>query len=284
MAVPLILEKIVMGNIFPTIRKEPVNTLLKVPIVNIFIRKKIKKQLIDFFGGNLQEITIGGAALNGEVEKFLMDIGFPVTAGYGMTECGPLIAYCTALEFRSQTCGKVVHRMEAKIDSNDQENEVGEILTRGMNVMLGYYKNEEATKESFTEDGWMKTGDLGVIDKDNFVYIKGRNKNMILGPSGQNIFPEEIEEKLNNLPCVEESLAIEENGKVVALIYPNADNMKENGVESKDYQKYFEKKIKEVNKILPTYSKINSLRIQEEEFEKTPKRSIRRFKYMQQKS
>ena len=279
MAVPLIIEKIVTGNIFPAIEKQPIKVLLKVPIVNIFVRKKIRKQMIDFFGGQLGEMTIGGASLNSEVEKFLMSIHFPFTVGYGMTETSPLIGYCSWKEFRSQSCGKVVDRMEVKIDSNNPETEVGEIIVRGMNVMLGYYKNEEATKEVMLSDGWMKTGDLGVMDKDGFMYIKGRNKNLILSSAGQNIFPEEIEEKLNNLPSVQESLAIEEDGKVVALIFPNEDVLKEKNIAPKDYETYFEAEIKEVNQNLAGYSQIKSFRIQEVEFDKTPKRSIRRFKY-----
>ena len=279
MAVPLIIEKIVTSSIFPAIEKQPVKTFLKFPIVNIFVRKKIRKQMIDFFGGRLCEMTIGGAALNRDVEKFLMSIRFPFTVGYGMTETSPLIGYCSWKEFKSQSCGKVVDRMEVKIDSDNPETEVGEIIVRGMNVMLGYYKNEEATKEVMLSDGWMKTGDLGVMDKDGFMYIKGRNKNLILSSAGQNIFPEEIEEKLNNLPSVQESLAIEEDGKVVALIFPNEDVLKEKNIAPKDYETYFEAEIKEVNQNLAGYSQIKSFRIQEVEFDKTPKRSIRRFKY-----
>ena len=280
-AVPLIIEKIVTGHIFPAIEKQPVKTLLKVPIINIFVRKKIRKQLIDFFGGQLGEMTIGGASLNGEVEKFLMSIHFPFTVGYGMTECSPLIGYISWKEFKSQSCGKIVDRMEIKIDSDNPETEVGEILVRGTNVMLGYYKNKEATKEVMLPDGWMKTGDLGIIDKDGFIFIKGRNKNLILGSSGQNIYPEEIEDKMNNSPYILESLAIEEDGKVVALIFPDADAMEQHQIEPKDYDAFFANIIKEINQTLPGYSKISSFRIQEEEFEKTPKRSIRRFKYME---
>ena len=282
LSVPLIIEKVVMGNVMPAIEKEPINTLLKIPIVKIFVRRKIKNQLMDFFGGNAGEFVIGGASLNEDVEKLLMQIKFPFTVGYGMTETSPLIGYCSWQEFRSQSCGKVVDRMEVKIDSDNPATEVGEIMVRGTNVMLGYYKNEEATKEVMLDDGWMKTGDLGVIDKDGFIYIKGRNKNLILGPGGQNIYPEEIEEKLNILPCVQESLAIEEDGKVVALIFPDEDAMKAKNIKPEDYESYFEEKIKEVNENLAAYSKIKSFRIQEEEFEKTPKRSIRRFKYMDQ--
>ena len=282
LSVPLIIEKVVMGNVMPAIKKEPINTLLKIPIVKIFVRRKIKNQLMDFFGGNAGEFVIGGASLNEDVEKLLMQIKFPFTVGYGMTETSPLIGYCSWQEFRSQSCGKVVDRMEVKIDSDNPATQVGEIMVRGTNVMLGYYKNEEATKEVMMDDGWMKTGDLGVVDKDGFIYIKGRNKNLILGPGGQNIYPEEIEEKLNILPCVQESLAIEEDSKVVALIFPDEDAMKAKNIKPEDYQTYFEGKIKEVNENLAAYSQIRSFRIQEEEFEKTPKRSIRRFKYMDQ--
>ena len=279
MAVPLIIEKIVTNSIFPAIEKQPVKTLLKVPIVNIFVRKKIRKQMIDFFGGPLCEMTIGGAALNRDVEKFLMSIRFPFTVGYGMTETSPLIGYCSWKEFKSQSCGRVVDRMEVKIDSDNPETEVGEIIVRGMNVMLGYYKNEEATKEVMLADGWMKTGDLGVMDKDGFMYIKGRNKNVILGASGQNIYPEDIEEKLHNSPYIQEALAIGAEGKVVALIFPDADVMKEKQIDAKDYTAVFDTEIKKINQTLPAYSKISSFRIKEKEFSKTPKRSIRRFKY-----
>ena len=279
LSVPLIIEKVVRGHVMPALEKEPVKTLLKIPVVKTFVRKKIRTQLMDFFGGNAGEFIIGGASLNEEVEKLLMDIKFPFTVGYGMTETSPLIGYCRWQDFRSQCCGKVVDRMEVKVDSHDPENIAGEFMVKGMNVMLGYYKNEEATKEVLLPDGWMKTGDLGVMDKDGFMYIKGRNKDLILGPGGQNIYPEEIEEKLNNLPSVQESLAVEENGKIVALILPDADVMKRENIEPKDYDAYFEDKIKEVNENLASFSQIKSFRIQEDEFEKTPKRSIRRFKY-----
>ena len=279
LAVPLIIEKIVTRNVFTEIHKQPINTLIRIPILNIFIRKKIKKKLIKFFGDNLVEVVIGGAALNKEVERFLRFIHFPYTVGYGMTECSPLIAYAFWKDFKGQSCGQIVDRMEAKIDSNNPETEVGEILVRGSNVMLGYYKNEAATQEVMLPDGWMKTGDLGILDKDGFLFIKGRNKNLILGASGQNIYPEEIEDKLNESAYIEEALAIEEEGKVVALIYPDAEAMKQNKIEPKDYQTFFDDVIKEVNLTLPGYSKIRSFRIQEKEFDKTPKRSIRRFKY-----
>ncbi len=279
LAVPLIIEKIVTRNVFTEIHKQPVNTLIRIPILNLYIRNKIKKKLIKFFGDNLVEVVIGGAALNKEVERFLRFIHFPYTVGYGMTECSPLIAYAFWKEFKGQSCGQIVDRMEAKIDSNNPETEVGEILVRGTNVMLGYYKNEAATKEIMLPDGWMKTGDLGIMDKDGFLFIKGRNKNLILGASGQNIYPEEIEDKLNESPYIQEALAIEENSKVVALIFPDAEAMKDNKIDPKDYQTFFDGVIKEINQNLPAYSKIKSFRIQEKEFDKTPKRSIRRFKY-----
>lgn len=281
LAVPLIIEKIVTRNVFTEIHKQPVKTLIRIPVLNLFIRNKIKKKLIKFFGDNLVEVVIGGAALNKEVERFLRFIHFPYTVGYGMTECSPLIAYAFWKDFKAQSCGQIIDRMEAKIDSNNPQTEVGEILVRGDNVMLGYYKNEEATKEIMLPDGWMKTGDLGILDKDNFLFIKGRNKNMILGASGQNIYPEEIEDKLNNSPYIQESLAIEEEGKVVALIFPDAEVMKQHKIDATDYITFFDKVVKDVNQTLPLYSKIKSFRIQEKEFDKTPKRSIRRFKYME---
>ena len=281
LAVPLIIEKIVTRNVFTEIHKQPVKTLIKIPILNILIRRKIKKKLINFFGGNLVEVVIGGAAINKEVEKFLRFIHFPYTVGYGMTECSPLIAYAFWTEFKEQSCGRIVERMEVKIDSDNPQTEVGEILVRGMNVMLGYYKNEEATKEVMLPDGWMKTGDLGILDKDNFLFIKGRNKNLILGSSGQNIYPEEIEDKLNNSSSILESLVIEVNKKIVALIVPDEDYLKEQQIEKEDYEAFFENEVKLINETLPSYSKVASFRVQEKEFTKTPKRSIRRFKYQE---
>lgn len=281
LAVPLIIEKIVTRNVFTEINKQPVKSLIKVPIFNIFIRKKIKKKLINFFGGNLVEVVVGGAAINKEVERFLRFINFPYTVGYGMTECSPLIAYAYWSEFKEQSCGRIVDRMEAKIDSSNPEREVGEILVKGANVMLGYYKNETATNEVMLPDGWMKTGDLGILDKDNFLFIKGRNKNLILGSSGQNIYPEEIEDKLNNSPSILESLVIEVNSKIVALIVPDEDYMKEQEIGKEDYDTFFDNEVKQINETLPVYSKVASFRVQEKEFDKTPKRSIRRFKYQE---
>lgn len=278
LAVPLILEKIVNKVVLPKLKVGTAATLVKIPLLNKIVYNKVRKSMIDFFGGDLVEVVIGGAALNSDVENFLKKIKFPFTVGYGMTECGPLISYVYWSEYRKRSSGQVVDRMQAKIDSEDQQSIVGEILVKGTNLMLGYYKNEEATKETFTEDGWLKTGDLGTIDEDNFIYIKGRNKNMILGPSGQNIYPEDIEERLNSSPYIHESLAIDENQRIVALIVPDTDTLKEEGVGEDKWDELFNKVITDINKTLPTYSKIASFRMQEE-FEKTPKRSIRRFKY-----
>lgn len=278
LAVPLILEKIVNKVVLPKLKVGTAATLVKIPLLNKIVYNKVRKSMIDFFGGDLVEVVIGGAALNSDVENFLKKIKFPFTVGYGMTECGPLISYVYWSEYRKRSSGQVVDRMQAKIDSEDQQNIVGEILVKGSNLMLGYYKNEEATKETFTEDGWLKTGDLGTIDEDNFIYIKGRNKNMILGPSGQNIYPEDIEERLNISPYIHESLAIDENQRIIALIVPDTDTLKEEGIGEDKWGELFNKVITDINKTLPTYSKIASFRMQEE-FEKTPKRSIRRFKY-----
>lgn len=279
LAVPLIIEKIVTRNVLPKLKHGAAGTLVKIPLLNYIVHAKVRKLMMAFFGGNLVEVVIGGAALNSDVEKFLRKIRFPYTVGYGMTECGPLISYSFWTEFKERSCGKVVDRMQVRIDSEDPQNVVGEILTKGANVMLGYYKNEEATKKSFTKDGWLKTGDLGTLDKDNYVFIRGRNKNMILGPSGQNIYPEEIEEKINAYTYVSESLVIEENEKLIALIVPDKDTLQEHGVNEPKIIPFLEQLINEVNSKLPSYSRITSIRIQEEEFEKTPKRSIKRFKY-----
>ena len=279
LAVPLIIEKIVTRSVFPKLKKGAASVLINIPLLNKIVHTKVRKSMIDFFGGNLVEVVIGGAALNSNVEKFLRKIRFPYTVGYGMTECGPLISYSFWSEFKERSCGRVVDRMQVKIDSPDPANVAGEILAKGTNVMLGYYKNEEATQKTFTADGWLKTGDLGTLDKDNFVFIRGRDKNMILGASGQNIYPEEIEERINASPFVEESLAIEEEGKITVLIVPNRDALGGNGTPEADWDAFFSQVITEVNAKLPAYSQLASFRLREEEFEKTPKRSIKRFKY-----
>ena len=280
LVVPLILEKIVNKVVLPKLQQGAASRLIKLPLLNRIVYSKVRKSMIEFFGGNLVEVVVGGAALNSEVENFLTKIKFPFTIGYGMTECGPLISYVYWSEYRKRSSGQVVDRMQAKIDSEDEQNIIGEILVKGTNLMLGYYKNEEATKETFTEDGWLKTGDLGTIDSDNYIYIRGRNKNMILGPSGQNIYPEDIEERLNGSHYIDESLAIGEDNKIVALIVPDKDTLEKEGIKQEKWEELFSKVVEDINKTLPTYSKIASFRMQEE-FEKTPKRSIRRFKYQE---
>ncbi|MFN2396012.1 MAG: AMP-binding protein, partial [Bacteroidales bacterium] len=281
LAVPLILEKIYKKQILPVINKSSVKTLLKLPVLNKVIESKVKKKLMDAFGGNFHEVVIGGAPLSKEVEVFLNKISFPFSIGYGMTECGPLISYANWDKTRLGSAGKVVDSMEIKIDSEDPENIAGEIMVKGENVMLGYYKNPEATKATIEPDGWMHTGDLGLIDKDGFVYIKGRSKSMILGASGQNIYPEEIEARFNNLDFVQESLVVEKEGRLVALIYPDYEMADKKGLTDKELMGVFEKHKKNLNEILPAYMSISSTRIFAEEFEKTPKKSIKRFLYDQ---
>lgn len=277
--VPLIIEKIIQNKVFPELKKFPVNILTHIPILKQKVYKKIAAQLIPLFGNRMVEVVIGGAALNQEVGAFLTKIKFPYTVGYGMTECGPLISYSYWDEYRATSCGKPVDRMKVKIDSENPETEAGEILTKGANVMIGYYKNEQATREAFTEDGWLKTGDLGVMDADKHIYIKGRIKTMILGPSGQNIYPEEIEDFYNNSPFVAESLIIEENQKLIALIYPDMDYMEAHVIAPSEFPKIFSDEMKSINRRLPNYSKVINFRLQEKEFDKTPKRSIKRFLY-----
>ncbi len=281
LAVPLIMEKIYKKQILPVISKSSVKTLLKVPVLNKLIESKVKKKLMDAFGGNFHEVVIGGAPLSKEVEVFLNKIRFPFSIGYGMTECAPLISYANWDKTRLGSAGKVVDSMEIKIDSEDPENIAGEIMVKGENVMQGYYKNPEATKATIEPDGWMHTGDLGLLDKDGFIYIKGRSKSMILGASGQNIYPEEIEARFNNLDFVQESLVVEKDGRLVALIYPDYETADKKGHTDKDLKEIFEKHRKKLNEILPAYMSIASTKIFAEEFEKTPKKSIKRFLYDQ---
>lgn len=278
--VPLILEKIIRNKVFPLLEKPLMRILLHVPLLDDHLLSKIKESLTQAFGGNVREIIIGGAALNADVEKFLKRIDFPYTVGYGMTECGPLLTYASASENRYKSCGKIVDRMEARIDSPDPQNEPGDLWVRGDNVMTGYYRNSKATAEVMPHaDGWMNTGDRAVMDADGFIYIKGRSKTMILGPSGQNIYPEEIEQKLNNLPYVSESLIIDEDGKLVALIYPDYESAGKEGLDTAAIEKIMEQNIETLNRELPGYSKVSRFKIFLEEFEKTPKRSIKRFLY-----
>ena len=279
-AVPLIIEKIIKKNVLPKLETLKMKMLLKVPIINDKIKAAVREQMIKGFGGNFYEVIVVGAAFNQEVEKLLKSIDFPYTVGYGMTECGPIICYEDWKRFRMGSCGKAAPRMEVRIDSPDPQHIVGEILTRGDNVMLGYYKNEEATKQIFDADGWLHTGDLGIMDEEGNVTIKGRSKNLLLGPSGQNIYPEEIEEKLNNLPYVAESIVIQQNdNKLAALIYPDFDEAYAQGMSNKDIEVAMEENRVTLNSELPAYSQISRIKIYPEEFEKTPKKSIKRFLY-----
>ena len=279
LAVPLIIEKIIKSKVFPELEKPLTRFLLKVPFIEKKLLEIVAAKLTASFGGNFKQIVIGGAGLNKDVENFLRSINFQYTVGYGMTECGPLIAYEQWDTYKAGSCGRVVDRMEAKIDSEDPVNAVGEILVRGTNVMLGYYKNPEATKSSFTKDGWLRTGDLGTIDEDGFIYIKGRSKTMILGPSGQNIYPEEIEQQLNNMAYVADSLIVSQNGKLVALIYPDWEQVDKQGIDHNKIEILMQENIKDLNELLPGYSKISGIKMYQEEFEKTPKRSIKRYLY-----
>ena len=276
-SVPLIIEKIVRGKVFPLLEKPLMQLMMKIPFLNTQLQQQIRAKLEEAFGGNMQEIIIGGAALNHEIELFLHKIGFPFTIGYGMTECAPLISYSPWQKARLGSCGKVIDRTEARIDSADPQNIVGELHVNGDSVLLGYYKNQEAT-DAVLKDGWLNTGDLAVLDKDNYIYLKGRSKSMILGPSGQNIYPEEIEARINNLPYVNESIVIEQNGKLVALIYPDFENAEKQGLASSIEELMEENRIA-VNKNLPGYSQITKIKLFYEEFEKTPKRSIKRYLY-----
>lgn len=279
-AVPLIIEKIIKKGVLPKLETLKMKVLLKVPIINDKIKAAVREHMIQGFGGNLYEIIIGGAAFNQEVEKLLRSLDFPYTVGYGMTECGPIICYEDWKRFRAGSCGKAAPRMEVKIDSPDPENIVGEIMTRGDNVMLGYYKNPEATAQVLEADGWLHTGDLGIMDKDGNVTIKGRSKNMLLGPSGQNIYPEEIEEQLNNMPFVAESIIIQQTDhKLMALIYPDFEEAYAQGMSNQDIEAAMETNRVNLNAELPAYSQIAKVKIYPEEFEKTPKKSIKRFLY-----
>ena len=283
-AVPLIIEKIIKKNVLPKLETPTMKFLLKVPIVSDKIKEKVCEQIKNAFGGNFYEIVVGGAAFNQEIEQFMRSINFPYTVGYGMTECAPLIAYEDWKEFKQASCGKPVHRMEVKILSPDPQNIVGEIVCKGDNVMLGYYKNPEATAETIDKDGWLHTGDLGIMDELGNITIKGRSKNMILGPSGQNIYPEEIEDKLNNMPFVAESIIIQQaDGKLAALIYPDFDVAFAHGMDEKAVENAMEENRVQLNTELPAYEQIARVKIYHEEFEKTPKKSIKRFLYQEVK-
>lgn len=277
--VPLIIEKIVKGNVFPMLEKPMMRLLTHLPFIDDKLYAKVKEKMIQVFGGQVIEIIIGGAALNAEVGKFLKKIGFPITVGYGMTECGPLITYTPASRAKLGTCGQCVTRMEMKVNSIDPENIPGDLWVRGMNVMQGYLDNPEATEEVMMGDGWMNTGDMCTIDSEGYLTISGRSKTMILGPSGQNIYPEEIEQKLNNLPYVLESIVIDDHGKLVALVVPDRELLEKENIDDAQLDAIMAENLSALNKDIPAYSKISEIELQQEEFEKTPKRSIKRFLY-----
>lgn len=278
-SVPLVIEKIVRKNVMPKLETPTMRLLVKVPFVRDLILGKVRKELVQALGGRFYEVIIGGAALNREVEQVLAHARFPYTVGYGATECGPIITYQDKDSFIPGSCGKAVSNMEVRILSDDPQNVAGEIVCRGPNVMLGYYKNPELTARTIDADGWLHTGDLGVIDRDGNLYIKGRSKNLLLGPSGQNIYPEEIEDILNNMPLVGESLVIQEDDKLIALVYADQDTVQKQGYDSDKIAEILESDRQQLNSKLPAYEQILEVRIQENEFEKTPKKSIKRFLY-----
>ena len=278
-AVPLIIEKIYKSKVKPVIETAGIKFALKLPILEQVIMNKIKTELINAFGGEFIEVIIGGAAFNKEVEAFFKKMEFPFTVGYGMTECAPIITYDDYKTAKLYSCGKIVPNMEMKIDSPDPANIPGELLVKGANVFLGYYKNEEATREVLDADGWLHTGDMGVIDADGYLFLRGRSKCMILGPSGQNIYPEEVEAVLDTRPYVLESLVIEDNGGLTALIYPDFDTAAKEGMDQATFIKYIEDTLPEVNKELPNYAKLKKIEVMSEAFERTPKKSIKRYLY-----
>ena len=281
--VPLIVEKIFKKNILPKVDSKIGKLLLKVPIVNDKIKSLARQAAMEIFGGNFDEIIIGGAPFNAEVEAFLKKIGFPYTIAYGMTECGPIICSSRWENLKLASCGKATTRMEVKIDSPDPKTHAGEIICKGANLMLGYYKNQEATAQIIDVNGWLHTGDLGTIDEEGNVTVRGRSKNLLLTSSGQNIYPEEIESKLNNMPYVAESLIVLQHDKLVALIYPDFDDAFAHGLQQTDIQKVMEQNRIELNQQLPNYSQISKIKIHFEEFEKTAKKSIKRFMYQEAK-
>jgi long-chain acyl-CoA synthetase len=278
-AVPLIIEKIYKNKLKPLLEKEGIKFLMKLPVLNQLLLDKIKAELVTAFGGEFYEVIIGGAAFNKEVEAFFKKMNFPFTVGYGMTECAPIITYDDWKVEKLNSCGKAVVNMEVRIASPDPQNIPGEIQVKGSNVFLGYYKNEEATQEVFTEDGWFRTGDMGILDAEGSLFIKGRNKCMILGPSGQNIYPEEVETVINNQPYVVDSLVIEDNGGLTALIYPDFPQGARDGMKQEAFVKYLEGTLTELNKELPNYAKLKKIEVMSEDFERTPKKSIKRYLY-----
>ena len=280
-AVPMVIEKIIRKNIFPRVQSTSMRMLLKMPVVSKKVKEKIYSIVMDTFGGNAYELITGGAALNKEIEDFLVSINFPVTSAYGATECGPLVTFSDYKDFVPGSCGTAVMNMEVKIDSLDPVNIPGEVITRGKNVMLGYYKNEAATKEVLDEEGWYHTGDLGTMSDDGHLFIRGRIKNMLLGSNGQNVYPEEIENKLNSMSMVSESIIIQRGDKLVGLVYPDLDEAKEMGFSQSDLQEIMAQNRIELNNMLPSFCHLSAIELRDEEFAKTPKKSIKRYLYQE---
>ncbi len=278
-AVPLVIEKIYKSKVKPVLEKEGIKFLMKVPGLNQVVLNKVRNELINAFGGEFIEVIIGGAAFNKEVEAFFKRMNFPFTVGYGMTECAPIITYDDWKVEKLYSCGKAAPNMEVRIESKDPANIPGEIQVKGANVFLGYFKNEEATAEVFTEDGWFRTGDMGILDADGSLFIKGRTKCMILGPSGQNIYPEEVETVINSQPYVVDSLVVEDNGGLTALIYPDFQQGEKDGMSQEAFVKYMEGTLGELNQELPNYAKLKKIEVMSEDFERTPKKSIKRYLY-----
>ena len=278
-AVPLIIEKIIRKRVFPKIQNNAMKLMLQMPVVKDKVRARICKEVYDAFGGKAYEVIVGGAPLNQEIEKFLKDIHFPITVGYGTTECAPLISFSDYKDFVPASCGTPVSHMEVKILSPDPENIEGEIVCRGAHVMLGYYKNEEATREVLDSDGWYHTGDLATMSANGHIFIRGRVKNMLLGANGQNVYPEEIEDKLNSMAMVSESIIVQRGDKLVALIHPDIDEAHSMGFSDEDIANIMEQNRQELNAQLPGYSKIQQIELFQEEFQKTPKKSIKRYLY-----
>lgn len=277
--VPLIIEKIIRKGILPRLETPTMKVLLHLPLVSDKIRANVREQMIAGFGGKVQLAVIGGAAFNPHIEAFLKNIGFPYTVGYGMTECGPIISYEDWRNFAEGSCGKAAPRMEIRIDKPDSQTGIGEILCRGANLMLGYYKNPELTKATIDAEGWLHTGDLGLLDDEGNLFIKGRSKNMLLGSNGQNIYPEEIEEQLGSYPLVSENLVIERDEKLIALVYPDYEEAELSGLGREDIENQMKENLKQLNQLLPSHAQISRIELREEEFEKTPKKSIKRFLY-----
>lgn len=278
-AVPLVIEKIIRKKVFPKIQNNLMKLLLNMPVVSKKVNQKICEEVKNAFGGRFYEIIVGGAAFNQEIENFLHKINFPYTVGYGTTECAPIIAYSDYNDFVPGSCGKAVVHMQVEIESSDPQNIPGEIIVKGLNVMLGYYKNEEATNQVLDSNGWYHTGDLGIMDKDGNIFIKGRSKNMLLGSNGQNIYPEEIEDKLNSLALVGESIVLQREEKLVALVHPDMEEAESMGFSLDDIQKVMAQNLQTLNEMMPGYSKVSDIILHEEEFEKTPKKSIKRYLY-----